>query len=235
MIPARLLVAALAATTTAGGFAINAATAQPAGGACTLHGQANFAPNGPGNRDTFGYSFGGDLTNCQSDAGTPASGHIGAGEQITESVLLTVPGPNGTTTTTQGTARYQEPAATGTGNVPGASCASGTTSGTSVVTWADGKTSVISYNTTSAGAGVELDGNIINSVAVNLVPGSESVAGASAPPTFTITSNEPTLPSGDSAGGVLAFEVADPTQCTTDLGVTSAGIDGAVAVGNPTG
>ena len=34
---------------------------------------------------------------------------------------------------------------------------------------------------------------------------------------------------------LLTFQVTDPTQCTTAGGVQTAGISGAVAVGNPTG
>jgi hypothetical protein len=232
----RLLVGVIAiATATGTGLALDAASAAPAGGVCTLHGSATFSPNGPGNLDTFGYSFSGDLSNCQSTGGSPASGSIGAGQVLTETVPLTVTNPDNTTSTVSGTAEYKEPQASGTGQVPGASCAAGSTSGSSVVTWANGKTTVIDYSTQSAAAGVELSGSVVSGLTATLVAGSQSVAGSTAPSSFRITTTEASLPVGNDAGGILAFEVSDPTQCTTDGGVTTAGIDGAVAVGNPTG
>jgi hypothetical protein len=229
LINRRILIgfAAAVAATGAGLGAGPALAATGDGGVCTLHGAANFTPNGPGAASTFGYSFAGDLANCQSNAGAPASGTIGAGQVVTETVTLTT-----ATGTTTGTAKYQEPLASGTGAVPGNSCAVGDTSGTSVVTWADKTATVISYTTQSAGAGVKLTGTVIPSLTAKLVAGTESVSGATAPATAVISSTNKALPVGDSAGGLLAFEVADPTQCTTANGVTTAGIDGAVAVGS---
>ena len=209
------------------------AGAATGGGGCQLDGTATFAPNGPGTADTFGYSFSGSLSGCQSSvAGAPASGTIGAGQVVTESVPLTVTNPDGTTTTTQGTARYQEPAATGTGNVPGASCVSGTTSGTSVTSWSDGTTDVISYTTQSVAAAVQLQGTVVPSVTLALVPGSQSIAGSSAPSTFTISTTSTAFPVGNGAQGLLTFQVADPSQCSTASGVTAATISGIVGVGS---
>lgn len=198
------------------------------GGACQLSGSADFSPNGPGTADTFGYSFTGTLSNCESNSNSPASGTIAEGQVVTETVTLT--NPDGTTTT--GTAAYQEPVASGTGAVPGNSCAAGDTSGTSVVTWADNTTTVIDYTTQSAAAGVELTGSVVPGVTATLVPGSESVQGSTAPGTFTIPTTNTTLPVGDTANGLLTFEVTSPTDCTTATGVTSAGIDGVVGVGS---
>lgn len=223
----------VAATTIALAGLGTTAGAAPGGGGCQLDGSATFAPNGPGTADTFGYSFGGSLTSCNSTvAGAPTGGSISAGQVLTESVPLTVTNPDGTTTTSQGSASYQEPAATGTSNVPGASCASGATSGTAVTSWNDGTTDVISYTTQSAGAGVELGGTVVPNVTLQLVPGSQSISGASAPSTYTISTTSAALPVGDSAGGVLTFQVSDPTQCTTATGVTQAGIAGVVGVGS---
>jgi hypothetical protein len=217
-------------TTTSLGASAGAATG---GGGCQLDGTATFAPNGPGTADTFGYSFGGALSGCQSSvAGAPTSGTIAAGQALTESVPLTVTNPDGTTTTTQGTARYQEPAATGTSNVPGASCVSGATSGTAVTSWSDGSTDVISYTTQSVAAGVELDGTVVPSVTLALVPGSQSVAGSAAPSSYTIATTSSVFPVGNGAQGLLTFQVADPTQCTTASGVTDAAISGIVGVGS---
>ena len=207
------------------------ATAAPGGGGCELSGSADFAPNGPGTASTFGYSFGGNLTNCESNVSAPASGSIGAGKVVTESVPLTVTNPDGTTTTQPGTANYQEPKPTGTGSIPSASCAAGATAGTAVTSWADGTIDVIDYTTQSAAAGVVLQGTVVPSVTLQLVPGSASIPGAAAPATFVIHTTSTALPAGDGAVGALAFEVSDPTQCTTATGVTTAGIDGFVGVG----
>jgi hypothetical protein len=212
------------------GAATNAVAA--GGGGCQLTGTATFAPNGPGTADSFGYSFTGHLANCQSNqAGAPASGDIAAGQVVTESVPLTITNPDGTTTTQQGTARYQEPMATGTGSIPGASCAAGATSGTAVTTWSDGGVDVIDYTTQSAAAGVALQGTVVPSVTLALVPGSESIAGAAAPASYVLRTTSTVFAVGDGAVGVLAFEVTDPTQCNTATGVTAAGIDGFVGVG----
>ena len=224
-----LALAALAAATSIGASA-GAATG---GGGCQLAGTANFAPNGPGTADTFGYSFSGTLSGCQSSvSGAPTSGTIGAGQVLTESVPLTVTNPDGTTTTTTGTAGYREPASTGTSNVPGASCASGQTSGTAITAWNDGSTDVISYTTQSAGAGVQLQGTVVPSVSLQLVPGSQSIAGSSAPSSYTLATTSTVFPVGNGAQGVLTFQVADPTQCTTASGVSDAAISGIVGVGS---
>jgi hypothetical protein len=208
------------------------ATAATGGGECQLDGSATFSPNGPGTADTFGYSFGGALTSCQSSINAPSSGSISAGEVVTETVPLTVTNPDGTTTTTTGTASYQEPPSSGTSNVPGASCASGSTSGTAITTWADGTTDVIDYTTQSAGAGVQLQGTVVPSVTLQLVPGSASISGAAAPATYTVLTTSPVIPVGDGAQGLLSFQVADPTQCTTASGVSEAGISGVVGIGS---
>lgn len=215
------------------GLGLAPAAAAPGGGGCQLAGSAAFTPNGPGTADTFGYGFSGALSGCGSTvSGSPASGTIGAGQVVTESVPLVVTNPDGTTTTSQGTARYQEPLSTGTSNVPGASCASGETSGTAVTNWSDGTVDVINYTTQSAGAAVQLQGTVVPSVTLQLVPGSQSIAGASAPSTYTISTTSAAIPVGNGAQGVLTFQVADPTQCTTASGVSDAAISGFVGIGS---
>src|SRR2546423_9287787 len=77
------------------------AMAATGGGGCQLDGTAAFSPNGPGTASSFSYGFTGSPTNCQSNvSGAPASGTISTGQQVTESVPLTVTNPDGTTTTT---------------------------------------------------------------------------------------------------------------------------------------
>lgn len=206
----RLAISAGAAAAVIGGaFVAGPASAAPNGGACQLDGQANFHP-GPGidPQGAFGYDFSGDLTGCQSGSadnpgggGPVSAGTISAGQPFTY----------------QGVQYNPIDVPSGTG-----SCALGQTTGTAVVTWDNGGISFVQYETNSAGAGVELDGTVVDSV--------------------TATPTDPTLPaatlsstefSGDQAAGVLAFEVTDPTQCTADGGVTSAGIQGATAIGSP--
>jgi hypothetical protein len=94
------------------------------------------------------------------------------------------------------------------------SCASSTTSGIAVVQWADGFTTVVQYSTSGAAAAVALQGSVIASVT------------SSTGTTYTTTRY-----AGDSALGTLAFEPPDPTACA-GAGVTSAGIDGSVALGS---
>jgi hypothetical protein len=174
------------------------------GGGCHLQGNASFSPGLTNNDQSFTYSFGGQLSSCQSNqAGTPASGSVEAGKVYTD--------PTGQ--------RFQEPVPTGRG-----SCASGTTSGIAIATWADGTRTVVSYDTTSATAAVHLTGTAIPSVtlpAINPQPGQ--------PTSTTITT---TRYAGDSALGALTFQPPDPTACNTAAGVTSAGIDGVIGLGS---
>jgi hypothetical protein len=82
----------------------------------------------------FTYSFTGDLENCQSVSGGPATGTVFAGING-----LPVPSGNG-------------------------SCENSTTSGTAVVRWADGTFTVVGYTTDGALALVALQGSVIGSV-----------------------------------------------------------------------
>jgi hypothetical protein len=159
------------------------ASAAPNAGGCQLHGTAAFSPGLTNTAQNFNYSFTGDLTNCQSTSGGPATGTVFAGT-------------NGL------------PMATGNG-----SCGSSTTSGTAVVQWGDGTTTVIQYSTTGAAAAVNLQGTVVDSV----------TAGTT---TYTTTRY-----AGDSALGALAFQPSDPTACV-GAGVTTAGIDGNVGLGS---
>jgi len=113
---------------------------------------------------------------------------------------------------TIGGVTYQEPTPTGTG-----SCATGDTAGTAFVHWSDGTDTVIQYTTKSGAAGVVLQGSVLPSA--TLTNGTNSA---------TITS---TKYAGAGAAGVLAFEVANPQQCTAG-GVTTAGIDGVTGLGS---
>ena len=149
------------------------------GGGCQLHGSANLSPGLGSAAQDFSYSFTGDLTNCQSSSGGPSSGTVFAGING-----LPVPTGNG-------------------------SCASSTTSGVAVVQWADGTTTVVSYTTSGALAGVLLQGDVV------------PAAG-----TYTTTRYVDA-----SALGGLAFEPPDPTACA-GAGVTTAGIDGFIGLGS---
>ena len=168
-----------------------------AGGGCQLAGTASFSPGLSNTAGNFNYSFGGNLTGCHaSDPSAPATGTVSAGQAVT--------GAAGE--------KFQEPVPTGNGT-----CANGTTSGTSIITWADGTTTVISYTTTSAGAAVDLNGQVIPSVtlpAINPAPGQ--------PTSETISS---TRFAGFAAFAPLVFQ-ADPTACNTPAGVSTAGISG---------
>ena len=95
---------------------------------------------------------------------------------------------------------------TGTG-----SCANNSGGGVAVVTWSDKTTTVVSYTTQSATAGVVLQGTVIPS----------TKAGKKVIKT--------TRYAGSGAAGLLAFE-ASPAECASG-GVKSAGIAGFVGIG----
>ncbi|MBK5306838.1 MAG: hypothetical protein JJD92_09150 [Frankiaceae bacterium] len=111
---------------------------------------------------------------------------------------------------------YQEPTSTGTG-----SCATGDTAGTAIVAWQDGTVSVLKYTTSSAGAAVALQGTVVPNIVLTSVDG------------LTTTTVATTRYLGNGAVGALAFEVTDPTECTTSTGVTTAGIQGVTGIGSP--
>jgi len=191
-----LAMTALIAAAFAGG-----AAAQTTGG-CHLQGNASFSPGLNSSSKPFTYSFAGQLSSCQSNqAGSPASGSVEAGKVYTDATGQ----------------QFQEPVSTGTGG-----CTNSTTSGTAIVTWADGTVTVVSYTTTGAAAAVKLDGTVVPSVtlpAINPQPGQ---------PTSTTVST--TRFAGASALGGLTFQPPDPTACNTPAGVTVAAIDGAIAL-----
>jgi hypothetical protein len=205
----RLTLVAGASVAVAGGALVAApSNAAPGGGECELSGTANFHPGPAADpAGAFAYDFAGDLTNCgDSETGPTGFGTITG--TISAGQTYTVDNGDGTQST------YTEPTSKGTG-----SCATGTTDGIAIVDWSDGKHTVISYTTTSAAAGVVLKGDAIDSVTL---PNTDPLG---APLTITTDRYQ-----GEGAAGVLAFEVADPTECTAG-GVTSAGIDGFTGLG----
>ncbi len=187
-------------------FAVPAASAQSVGG-CQLQGTASFSPGLNSSSQPFSYGFTGNLTGCQSSqSGVPTSGTVSAGQILTEQVTNSVTGATDSV-------NYQEPVSTGTGG-----CASSTTSGQSLVTWADGSTTVVAYQTTGAAAAVHLSGTVAPSMTLNAVN-----AASGDPTTFTISS---TRYAGDSSNGLLTFQPPSPTACSTSAGVTTAAISG---------
>jgi hypothetical protein len=177
------------------------AASAASGGGCQLLGTATFNPGLNGTAKPFAYSFSGNLSSCQSsEAGAPASGTVSAGEAVSI-----------------GGQQFQEPVPSGNG-----SCESSTTSGTAIVTWADGSKTVVQYNTTGAAAAVHLQGTVVSSVtlaAINPAPGQ--------PTSTTVTT---TRYGGSSAAGLLTFQPPDPTACNTPAGVSSAGISGFIGL-----
>lgn len=179
------------------------ASAAGSAGGCQLQGSANLTPGLNSSSQSFTYSFGGSLSGCQSSqSGAPTSGTVSAGQPITISGE-----------------QFQEPVATGTGG-----CVSSTTSGTTIVTWADGTHTVVQYTTTGALALVHLTGTVISSITL---PAINPAVGQ--PTSTTITSDRY---AGQSALGELAFQPPDPTACNTPAGVTQAGISGTIGLGS---
>lgn len=210
-----------------GSAVVPVASAEPGGSGCQLDGSAAFTPNGPGNQGTFGYSLTGALSGCNSSrAGAPTDGNIAVGGIITVSVPITT-----ATGVVQGTAQYQKPLASGAGAFPVNSCGGSNTVGTAVIAWSDGTQTVADYTTSSAGSAVSLQGMVVDSTTGTLVPGSQQPAGT-APPTYTIATDNPTTLVGDDVQGLVAFTTDAPDACTTDAGLTGVAVSGAVLLGN---
>jgi hypothetical protein len=189
------LLAAVVAALCAFVFAQGASAASSGG--CQLKGTASFAPGLNTTSQPFTYSFGGDLTGCRSsDATAPATGVVQAGGTYTDPAT--------------GNA-YVLPNSTGTGG-----CASSTTEGLALITWADGTRTLTQYATSGAAAAVKLDGTVVDSTTLQPVDPLD--------PPLTVTT---TRYNGSASHGLLAFE-ATPTDCQT--GVTSAGIEGFVGL-----
>jgi hypothetical protein len=185
------------------GLGLTSSASAANGGGCQLQGTANFSPGLTNNSQPFSYDFAGDLTNCQSNqAGSPASGKVESGKVVTDPATGE---------------QFQEPRATGTG-----SCATSTTNGIAIVTWADNTQTVVQYSTTGAAAGVKLDGTVIDSVTI---PAINPATGQ--PTSKTITT---TRYAGQSALGALTFQPPDPTACNAG-GVNNAAISGVIGLG----
>ena len=191
-------------------------------GVCHLQGVANISPPLGSSSGSFAYSFTGALSNCESNvAGAPTSGTVSAGIQLPETVTLTC-----ATGTTTGTVLYQEPIAQGTG-----SCGNSTTAGEALITWGDGLHTVANYSTAGALAAVELEGTVAPGMTLTLVASSVP-AGCTAPASFTIDSDEPVFMDGQSALALLTFSPSTQDQNCVTVGVSSANIDGVVAIGS---
>jgi hypothetical protein len=155
------------------------ASAAPNAGGCHLQGTASFSPGLTNTAQNFNYSFTGNLTDCQSSTGGPATGTVFAGT-------------NGL------------PAPTGNG-----SCANSTTSGIAVAQWADGTTTVVQYSTSGVAAAVNLQGTVIGSVtsSTGTTYTTTRYAGDSAQGALTFQPPDPTAcaGSGVTSAGIDGF------------------------------
>jgi hypothetical protein len=198
----KLAVALALSATVLTALALTGTAAAATTGGCHLQGSASFNPGLNSSSQPFSYSFGGQLSSCQSStAGSPTAGSVEAGKVYTDSTGE----------------QFQEPVSTGTGG-----CANSTTSGTAIVTWADGTATVVQYTTTGAAAAVHLSGKVIPSVTL---PAINPQVGQ--PMSTTINT---TRYAGATALGGLTFQPPDPTACNTPAGVTTAAIDGVIGL-----
>jgi hypothetical protein len=108
---------------------------------------------------------------------------------------------------------YSLPDATGVGG-----CSNSTTDGIAVADWADGTRTIIKYHTDGAAAAVVLQGTVQPSLTIQPVD-----------PLGTPTTITTTRYAGSTASGPLAFE-ANPPDCLSAAGVTSAGIGGSIGL-----
>lgn len=114
------------------------AMAAPGGGACQLDGLASFDQGLNLTSQAFTYSFTGQLTDCQSNEGAPATASVSTGVPVTT-----------------GGETYDLPKANGNGG-----CSNSTTSGLSVIQWSDGTVTIVNYNTTGVTEAVGLQGSV---------------------------------------------------------------------------
>jgi hypothetical protein len=216
----RSLAAVAVAVAAGGALGLAAPAYAQGGGACQLSGVASFDPPGlTATGGNFSYSFTGTLSSCNSSAsGAPTSGNIAAGHAYTQTVSGTDPitGPWSVT--------YALPQSTGSGG-----CAQSTTQGTSISTWNDGTTTVVTYTTTGAATSVTLQGTVAPSATLQEVSSTGTVP-AGTPTTYTVNSTNAQFPAGDGVAGQLVFSTSDPTGCQT--GLSSADINGAVGIGS---
>jgi hypothetical protein len=164
------------------------------GGGCQLKGTASFTPGLSTTSQPFTYSFGGDLTGCQStEAGAPATGTVQAGGTYTDPATGNV---------------YALPSSTGTGG-----CASSTTQGLALILWGDGTRTIEQYTTSGAAAAVVLDGTVVDSTTLQPVDPLD--------PPLTLTT---TRYQGSSSKGLLAFEATptDCQTGVTSAGIEGA-------------
>jgi hypothetical protein len=164
----------------------------------------------------------GGISQCtSSDSTAPASGTVGAGNVVPETVTVSTAGGPVTATF-----QYQEPVPTGSGG-----CGTSTTGGDAFTVWADGTQTAISYTTSGAAAGVLLQGTVVNSVVLQPLPNQGITVNTVfyPAPAYTFTT---TRDAGDSALGTLTFQPPDPTACNTSAGVTAAAIGGTVELGS---
>jgi hypothetical protein len=119
--------------------------------------------------------------------------------------------------------------ATGSGG-----CDESVSNGEAVVKWADGKYTVIDYGTQGAAAAQTLTGTVASATSETtpVLDSSGNPTGATQP---LFSTNEASTPVGSTAGGPLAFTVADPSQCNTYVqpgpAVTTATITGVIGEG----
>jgi hypothetical protein len=195
---------------------------------CGVSATIDFAPNGPGASNTFSWSLSAPMAACVSNtAGAPTGGVLTVGKALTVSVPITK--ANGKVV--QGTAQYQEPAGSGWATGPTNSCASSEFFvPAAFFSWSDGTVTETNMSMITVGAILEFDGLTTTGGNLPLIPGSESPPG-SAPSTFTVFSNNPSIAQDETYSGVAVMTAADAVDCTTAQGLQQASAVGGFQFG----
>jgi len=182
-------------------FGLVALANSPAGAAgpyrvsCEAHGIVSFTPSLGTNSTQFQHTAHAQLANCQGLGSGGGAGTLSIGETYVQSGL-----------------RYQEPIAAGEGT-----CAASSSHGNAIITWTDGFTTVLGFDTNEADGALHFDGWVVGTIALPAV----------APDIGSITVTSTRYPAPGDVPGLLSFLPQPP--CGSGQGSSHAEVEGFLA------